>query len=136
VWSLVNGIISALLLVACGLLAPETPKVVMVTVLFLHGLSRSMQFTALNTLAFVDIPKALMSSATVSRGGAADGHGTGRGGGRGGAARRGMAAGERAGTLTLMDFHVAFWLVGALEVKRALLPPAGAIAHEALRGTA
>jgi hypothetical protein len=27
-----------------------------VTVLFLHGLSRSMQFTALNTLAFVDIP--------------------------------------------------------------------------------
>jgi hypothetical protein len=35
-----------------------------VAVLFLHGLSRSMQFTSLSTLAFVDIPKALMSSAT------------------------------------------------------------------------
>ena len=89
---LVNGIISALLLVACGFLAPETPKVAMVTVLFLHGLSRSMQFTALNTLAFVDIPKALMSSATSFAAVVQQmGMGLGGGGG-GGAARRGMAA--------------------------------------------
>ncbi len=53
----------------CGcwdVLSPKatTPKAAMITVLFFHGLSRSMQFTALNTLAFVDIPKTLMSSAT------------------------------------------------------------------------
>jgi EmrB/QacA subfamily drug resistance transporter len=118
---LVNGIISALLLAACGLLAPATPKVAMVTVLFLHGLSRSMQFTALNTLAFVDIPKALMSSAT-SFAAVVQQMGMGLGVAVGAVALRGAGwlRGERAGTLTLMDFHVAFWLVGALGVLAVL----------------
>ncbi len=118
---LVNGIISALLLVACGLLAPETPKAAMVTVLFLHGLSRSMQFTALNTLAFVDIPKALMSSAT-SFAAVVQQMGMGLGVAVGAVALRGAGwlRGESAGTLTLMDFHVAFWLVGALGVLAVL----------------
>lgn len=61
---LVNGAITAVLILSCGLLAPHTPKTLIVTVLFLHGLSRSMQFTSLSTLAFVDIAKPLMSSAT------------------------------------------------------------------------
>ena len=59
-----NGVVSAVLMALLGVLSPTTPKVAMITVLFFHGLSRSMQFTALNTLAFVDIPKTLMSSAT------------------------------------------------------------------------
>jgi EmrB/QacA subfamily drug resistance transporter len=61
---LANGAITAVLILSCGLLAPQTPRAVIVAVLFLHGLSRSMQFTSLSTLAFVDIPKSLMSSAT------------------------------------------------------------------------
>jgi EmrB/QacA subfamily drug resistance transporter len=61
---LVNGAITAVLILSCGLLTPQTPQAVIVGVLFLHGLSRSMQFTSLSTLAFVDIPKPLMSSAT------------------------------------------------------------------------
>src|SRR5262249_39059164 len=56
--------ITAVLILCCGLLAPQTPRALIVAVLFLHGLSRSMQFTSLSTLAFVDIPKSLMSSAT------------------------------------------------------------------------
>jgi hypothetical protein len=32
----------------------------------------------------------------------------------------GWLRGERASTLTLMDFHVAFWLVGALGVLAVL----------------
>ena len=31
-----------------------------------------------------------------------------------------IALSERAGTLTLMDFHIAFWLVGALGVLAVL----------------
>jgi len=61
---LVNGAITAVLILSCGLLAPHTPRLLIVAVLFLHGLSRSMQFTSLSTLAFVDIAKPLMSSAT------------------------------------------------------------------------
>lgn len=112
---LVNGIISALLLLACGLLSPGTPKWAMVAVLFLHGLSRSMQFTALNTLAFVDIPKALMSSAT-SFAAVVQQMGMGLGVAVGAVALRSAAwlRGERAGTLTLMDFQIAFWMVAAL----------------------
>ena len=61
---LVNGAITAVLILSCGMLAPHTPKAVILAVLFLHGLSRSMQFTTLSTLAFVDIAKPMMSSAT------------------------------------------------------------------------
>jgi hypothetical protein len=35
----------------------------MIVLLFAHGLSRSMQFTSISTLAFVDIPQSQMSSA-------------------------------------------------------------------------
>jgi len=87
----------------------------------LHGLSRSMQFTALNTLAFVDIPKALMSSAT-SFAAVVQQMGMGLGVAVGAVALRlaGWLRSERAGTLTLMDFHIAFWIVGGLGVLAVL----------------
>jgi len=118
---IVNGIVSALLILALGLLSPSTPKVAMVAVLFLHGLSRSMQFTALNTLAFVDIPKALLSSAT-SFAAVVQQMGMGLGVAVGAVALRaaGWLRGERAGTLTLMDFHLAFWMMAVLGVLAVL----------------
>lgn len=118
---LVNGIVSAVLITALGLLSPGTPKVAMIAVLFLHGLSRSMQFTALNTLAFVDIPKALMSSAT-SFAAVVQQMGMGLGVAVGAVALRGAGwlRGERAGALSLMDFHLAFWMMGALGVLAVL----------------
>lgn len=61
---LANGVITAMLLLACGLLTARTRKTVIVPVLFVHGLSRSMQGTGITTLAFADIHKRLISSAT------------------------------------------------------------------------
>ncbi len=61
---LVNGMITACLIFSFSIIGPATPKALMVVLLFAHGLSRSMQFTSINTLAFVDIPKSLMSSAS------------------------------------------------------------------------
>ncbi|MEA3086155.1 MAG: hypothetical protein QOC89_3852 [Paraburkholderia sp.] len=62
---IVNGMFAAISLAAMSLLSPATPKTVIVAVLFLSGLSRSLQFTALNTLSFADVPKAQMSGASA-----------------------------------------------------------------------
>ncbi len=61
---LVNGLITAALILSFSFVGPQTPKLLIIALLFAHGLSRSMQFTSLNTLAFVDIPKFLLSSAS------------------------------------------------------------------------
>jgi MFS family permease len=60
---IVNGLITAALILSFSFLMPDTPKALVIALLFAHGLSRSMQFTSLSTLAFVDIPKSQMSSA-------------------------------------------------------------------------
>ncbi|KQV83300.1 MFS transporter [Rhizobium sp. Root1220] len=60
-----NGLVAALSIVACGFMAPETPRLVIYALLFIAGLSRSMEFTALNTLAFADIDPAQRSSAST-----------------------------------------------------------------------
>jgi MFS family permease len=62
---IVNGLITALFLAICGFLLPDTPRFILLTVLFISGLSRSMQFTALMTLGFADIEPPLMSSASA-----------------------------------------------------------------------
>ncbi|BBU27419.1 MFS transporter [Burkholderia sp. THE68] len=62
---IVNGVLAALSLAAMSLLTPTTPKLLIVVVLFLSGLSRSLQFTALNTLSFADVPKTQMSGASA-----------------------------------------------------------------------
>ena len=118
---LANGAITALLLLACGLLGPQTPKLVIVAVLFLHGLSRSMQFTSISTLAFVDIPKQLISSAT-SFSAVTQQMSMGLGVAVGAVALRAAAwmRGRSAGLPTLMDFHIAFGLVAVLALLAIL----------------
>src|SRR6202521_4457660 len=59
-----NGMLNAILTASCALLLPQTARIIVLLVLFLHGLSRSMQFTAVGTLAFADITKPDMSNAT------------------------------------------------------------------------
>ena len=59
-----NAVIGAAFIAACALFRPTTPYVLMVSVLFVGGVFRSLQFTALNTLAFADIPARRMSQAT------------------------------------------------------------------------
>jgi EmrB/QacA subfamily drug resistance transporter len=62
---IVNGLIVALSLAACGLIARGTPDAVIAIVLFASGLCRSMQYTTINTLGFVDVPPPLMSAAST-----------------------------------------------------------------------
>ena len=52
---LVNGMICVVSLVACGMLAPVTPILVVYLVLFIAGMTRSMNFTSTSTLAFADV---------------------------------------------------------------------------------
>jgi fucose permease len=62
---IVNGILAAVSLAVMSLISPTTPTWIVVAVLFASGLSRSLQFTALNTLSFADVPKAQMSGASA-----------------------------------------------------------------------
>ncbi len=61
----VNGVLVALGFVACAMLSPTTPLPAMVAVLVFCGMCRSMQFTALNTLAFSDTSPAQTGGATT-----------------------------------------------------------------------
>ena len=62
---LVNGTITATCIISFALLTPTLPTSLMVAILLLAGLTRSMQFTALNTLAFADITAAQRSSSST-----------------------------------------------------------------------
>jgi len=61
----VNGLLAGLSTAACGLLGPETAYQVVIAVLVIAGATRSMQFTALATLAFADVDADRRSSATT-----------------------------------------------------------------------
>ncbi|MEC5397339.1 DHA2 family efflux MFS transporter permease subunit [Uliginosibacterium sp. H1] len=61
----INGVLAGLSIAACAFFTPQTSQVLMLVVLFIAGLTRSMQFTALNTLAFADIHASQRSSAST-----------------------------------------------------------------------
>lgn len=63
-----NGILSAVSIGACGLFWPGAPLAAMLAMLVITGASRSMQFTALNSLTFVDISAAQRTGATTLSG--------------------------------------------------------------------
>ena len=62
---LVNGVISAVLLMAYGLFRPDSPHWAIMIVLLVSGFFRSLQFTSLNGLAYADIDQAQMSRAST-----------------------------------------------------------------------
>ncbi len=114
---IVNGVISALLIASFGFLTPQTARAPMIAVLFLHGLSRSMQFTAINTLAFAEVPKSAISSATSMQA-VVHQMSMGMGVAVGAVALRIASAmrGERGAEPSLSDFHIAFVLVSLLAL--------------------
>ncbi|WP_095091430.1 DHA2 family efflux MFS transporter permease subunit [Mesorhizobium sophorae] len=61
----VNGLIASASIMACAAISPQTPQALVILLMLIAGLSRSMQFTALNTLAFADIDAAQRSSAAT-----------------------------------------------------------------------
>jgi predicted MFS family arabinose efflux permease len=52
-----NGLIQAVCMAGCSMLTPAVPDIVIIPLLVVAGASRSLQFTALNTLAFAEVPK-------------------------------------------------------------------------------
>ncbi|MCJ9723031.1 DHA2 family efflux MFS transporter permease subunit [Agrobacterium sp. SHOUNA12C] len=62
---IVNGILNAIFIAACALFSPDTPIWFIIPVLFIGGMLRSMHFTALNTIAFADIPPRQMTGANT-----------------------------------------------------------------------
>ncbi len=117
--AVVTGVLAALTLAACAWLYPSTPIAVIVVLLFAGGLARSMQFTVLNTLSFVDIAPAAMSAAS-SLASVAMQMSIGLGVALGAAVLH-LVAARHGGPPVLADFHLVFLLIAALMLTG--LPP-------------
>lgn len=59
-----NALLAAISIAACAVFSPATPASIMIAILFIGGFFRSLQFTALNSIAFADLDDAEMSRAT------------------------------------------------------------------------
>ena len=61
---LVNAVVSSVLLGCIGLFQPTTPYALIVALLLIGGFFRSLQFTALNAIAYAQVERPRMSAAT------------------------------------------------------------------------
>ncbi len=110
-----NGFIAAISAMICGMLSPDSSIPGILLAMFIYGVTRSMQFTCIQTLAFVDIPPEKMSAAntlfsTISQ--LALGVGVALG-----AAIINIIVMIRAGDInspSAMDFRITFFAVGVL----------------------
>jgi EmrB/QacA subfamily drug resistance transporter len=129
---IVNGTITSLSMALCALLSPATPIALVLSILYLHGAFRSMEFTCLGTLAYVEITADKMSRANgflsavmqLSMGmGVAIGAITLR--------LVAHANGHSAAAPQLRDFHIAILLIAVVSLgpvfdSLGLAPDAGA----------
>ncbi len=60
-----NALIGSIFMILYGFFSPNTPHKVILAVLLMGGFFHSLQFTALNTFVFSDVPSARMSRATT-----------------------------------------------------------------------
>jgi EmrB/QacA subfamily drug resistance transporter len=61
----VNAVVSAVFLAACALFTVTTPLLLILIILVVGGFFRSLQFTAINTVAYAEVEQAQMSRATT-----------------------------------------------------------------------
>ncbi|RQS59291.1 MFS transporter [Burkholderia sp. Bp8963] len=116
--ALVDVTIVGVFTIACGWLTASTPLVITLFVVFVYGLTRSMQFTMLATLAYADIP-AQQTSAASTLWSAAQQMTIGMGIAFGALALRVAATmrGDVTGVHYLLeDFRWAFFMAGALAL--------------------
>jgi EmrB/QacA subfamily drug resistance transporter len=129
---LYNGAFAAVTLASMSLLTASTPYGWILFALFVSGVARSLQFTAINTLGFADVPKQQMSGASTlssTLGQMMMGMGVAAG-----AIALRIAAwwhGHDAQTLAPADFTIAFLMMAVLSVIAiadvfSLSPDAGA----------
>ncbi|MEI2415259.1 DHA2 family efflux MFS transporter permease subunit [Orrella sp. JC864] len=60
-----NALLTGAFIMACALFTPDTPAWLMIAVLLAGGFFRSLQFTAVNTLAYADVAPERMSAAST-----------------------------------------------------------------------
>jgi EmrB/QacA subfamily drug resistance transporter len=60
-----NGAACVASLIGCGLFSPQLRPFIIYAVLFVAGMARSMNFTAMATLAFADVPQPMRAGATT-----------------------------------------------------------------------
>jgi EmrB/QacA subfamily drug resistance transporter len=61
----INAVVSSIFLAACALFTASTPLLLIMIILVVGGFFRSLQFTAINTVAYAEIEPAQMSRATT-----------------------------------------------------------------------
>jgi len=111
-----NACLAAAVTAACGLLQPATPAWLIVLLVLLSGCVRSIQYLALNTISYADVPGAVLSKST-SIGGVAQQLARGFGIAIG-AALLAVIAGPH--TVSVGDFRIAFLLIAMLPLSAAL----------------
>ena len=128
-----NGLLMVLMILLCGLITPTTPLPITLAILAGGGMTRSMGFTAINTLAFADIAPSRMAGANTLFS-TAQQMAVGLGIAFGALALRvgQLWQPHDAGHVTLGDFRIAFVLVGLV----ALASLADAVALPAEAGAA
>ncbi|UUQ64501.1 MFS transporter [Pseudomonas fuscovaginae UPB0736] len=62
---IVNGVVGIVSIGACALFEADSSSALIMGLLFMGGLSRSLQFSAYNTLGFADVPQPQMSNAST-----------------------------------------------------------------------
>ncbi len=61
----INAIIGGICIGMLALFLPTTPRIVMIAILFVAGLSKCLQYMALDTLSYADMPQPAMSRAST-----------------------------------------------------------------------
>jgi MFS family permease len=61
----INAVVSSVFLAACALFTPATPLLLILMILVVGGFFRSLQFTAINTVAYAEVEPPQMSRATT-----------------------------------------------------------------------
>jgi MFS family permease len=115
----VNAVISSLALMACALLRPETPYLLVIVFLLTAGFLRSLQFTCINAMAFADVDETQMSQAT-SFSSTAQQLSLSIGVGIAAQVLNLSLALRQGDTLIVSDFATAFCVIGLISMSSAL----------------
>ena len=118
---LVNGFLATSGIFACLTFTKDSPEILIALVLLAVGVFRSLQFTSLHSLAYVDIPPPSMSSATSLASTIQQlSVGTGVAFGAFALHAAALARGGAQQTYTEGDFRVAFAVVGCAALLSTL----------------
>lgn len=117
---IVNAILSAAMLAAVGFFRPDTPHAAILLVLLLGGFLRSLEFTAINAIAYADLPDKRMSKAT-SFSSTAQQLSLTCGVASGAAIIEATRVAHHETTFSAADFVPAFFIVGAISACAAFV---------------